>query len=127
MLVTESTLEDHVIVGFNVIKEVIANQSAISDNFMSSLKSSFKGLSINSVSTFVQLVQDSDNESPVSLKTAKNNVLIKRNQTMKVSCRANLGTVLSPILLLSEPNDIETWPAGLALEQQIINLNSTNP
>eukprot|EP00794_Sanderia_malayensis_P002173 gene2173-2469_t len=77
MLVAESV--DHIITGYNMIKEVIGAQENIFDNFLSSLKSSFKSLGVNSVNTFVQVFQDSQYYSPVSVKTSKKNVSIKKN------------------------------------------------
>ena len=121
MLVTNTTI-DGVIIGYNVLEEMINSHSDNSLDFMACLKTSLSKVSDEDVIAFVDIVKETKNESPLTVKTSKNPLIIAKNSSSKVTCRVNVEPMSKATLFFFEPNDIETWPSGLDIFQEQILL-----
>lgn len=57
-----------------------------------------------------------------SLKTGRKDVVIPKNHTVNVDCRANTGPVekLTPVLFL--PETLAEWPDGLEVTENLLNI-----
>ena len=121
MLVTNTDI-DNVIIGYNVLEEIINSHSDNSLDFMACLKTSLSKVSDEDVIAFVDIVKETRNESPLTVKTSKNPLVIGKNSSSKVTCRVNVEPVSKATLFFFEPNDIETWPSGLDIFQELILL-----
>ena len=80
MLVTNTTI-DNVIIGYNVLEEMINSHSDNSLDFMACLKTSLSKVSDEDVIAFVDIVKETKNESPLTVKTSKNPLIIAKNSS----------------------------------------------
>ena len=121
MLVTNTDI-DNVIIGYNVLEEIINSHSDNSLDFMAYLKTSLSKVSDEDVIAFVDIVKETKNESPLTVKTSKNPLINARNSSSKVTCCVNVEPMSKATSFFFEPNDIETWPSGLDIFQELILL-----
>ncbi len=120
LLVTNSSL-DSVIIGFNVLEELILRDCDHSNTFLASLKSVLGSVSDENVAAFVNLVQGAKQENPITVKTAKQKVNIPGNSSVNVSCRINSRPMSQTTPFLFEPNDLQSsWPAELAVNEELV-------
>lgn len=121
MLVTNTDI-DNAIIGYNVLEEIISNHSDNSVDFLACLKMSLNKVRNEDVIAFVNIAKETKNEPPLTVKTSKNQFIIAKNSSLKVTCRVNVDPMSLATLFFFEPNDIETWPSGLDIFQELILL-----
>ena len=124
MLVTDANV-DNAIIGYNVLEEIISTTLDSSVDFLACLKTSLSRVSNEDVIALVNTVKEAKNEPPLTVKTSKNPLIIAKNSSSKITCRVNVEPMSKSTLFFFEPNDIETWPSGLDVSQELILLKKS--
>jgi hypothetical protein len=121
ILVARGSLE-HIIIGYNVIEEVIKDQSD-----MASMRSSFPTVKQENITALLQFILSETDGDICSVKTTKNDITIPGGATIHISCRANSRTSRgSKIRVLFEPNPEQAWPTGLEIPDNLTSITSGN-
>eukprot|EP00794_Sanderia_malayensis_P006740 gene6740-7500_t len=123
-LVTEHDMEN-VIVGFNVVEELVTQHRTPSDSFVASWVSSLNQVKADNIATFVEVVEDAKKELPFPVKATKNRIAIPKNASVTVPCRIQIPAVSKATLFMFEPNDVETWPEGVQLHDKVVTVKPT--
>ena len=125
LLVARDELE-FLIIGYNVIEEVIKDGDQVggesADSLGEIMSSAFSEVKQESVTALVELVQTANVESLCVLRSGKNNVTVPRGQTVSVACRVDCGPLDEKTPVLFEPAQEPTWPADLELSERLLSL-----
>ena len=121
MLVTDANI-DNAIIGYSVLEEISGTTLDISVDFLAFLKTSLSRVSNEDVIALVNTVKEAKIEPPLTVKTSKNPLIIAKNSSSKVTCRVNVEPMSKSTMFFFEPNDMETWPSGLDVSQDLILL-----
>ena len=95
ILVARDSLE-HLIIGYNVIEEVIKDQNdstSVLEHTITSMKSSFPTVKQENITALVQFIQTTTDSDICSVKTTKRDVVIPSGETVKITCRANTRSI----------------------------------
>ena len=130
LLVAKGDLE-YLIIGYNVIEEVIKSPDQMGEDSAGSLgelmSSAFSEMKQESVTELVDLVQRTGVERPCVLRSGKNNLMVPRGQTVAVACRVDCGPLEEITLVLFEPAQESAWPAELEQSEQLLSLHRGLP
>ena len=116
-LVTNEKI-DSPILGYNVIEELVKHD----DNSVEAIYSSFPGNGKDKLDALVNFIQSSNSESICGIRTGKKDMIIPKNKTVYVTCRANTGPVEQTTPVLFEPDELNRWPHGLEISETLTNI-----
>ena len=107
------------IIGFNVISEVTKMKSLfrLEDILCSALN-----VSEEKAAAVINLLTNVEDESLALVRSCKQNVKIPAGSTMKLKCRAKVGTVTDSIPVIFEPDEIKEWPEELEFSDKLLTL-----
>ena len=105
------------IVGYNVIKELV--KSGLSGTDLTHI---FPTIASTNVSTFTDLIKETDEQDLCLVKTNKQNKEIRRGQTLKVRCRLNHGPIARDTPILFESDENPELPHGLIVSDSLLTL-----
>ena len=116
-LVTSENL-DCPILGYNAIEELVRNDR----NPIPTLYESFPGKDKAKLDALVNFIQSTSSHHICSLKTGRKDVVIPKNHTVSVDCRAKTRPVekLTPVLFVTET--LAEWPDGLEVIETLLNI-----
>ena len=128
MLVTKENL-DQPIIGFNVIEEVmkycdplqpeaLVEKEVLFDSFAAS----FQNVKVNKIDTLIELIHNKKPDKLCTVRTVKRDIVIPKNQSVKVNCRVNTGPLSKRTSVLFQPDETELWPEGLELNETLLTL-----
>ena len=82
----------------------------------------FQGKDKEKLDALVNFIQSTSSDHTCSLKTGRKDVVIPKNHTVNVDCRANTGPVekLTPVLFV--PETLAEWPDGLEVTETLLNI-----
>lgn len=109
------------IIGFNVI-ELIAKEANVNGNdtnFLESMKYSLSKCKSENIQALVDLMVSNRSDDFCQVKSHKTDILIPKNESVNVPCRANTGPVNRTVPVLFEPNDITQLPSGLSVQEEL--------
>lgn len=117
LLVTLENL-DCPILGYNASEELVRND----ENLIFAVYESFSGKEKAKRDAFVNYIQSTSSDQICSLKTGRKDVVIPKNCTVNVDCRANTGPVekLTPVVFVPEPP--AKWPDSLEITETLLNI-----
>ncbi len=115
------------IIGFNVI-ELIIKEATLNSNetFVQSIKKSFDTCKGENVQALIDLISVNEPDYFCEVKCRKGDILIPKNQSVNVPCRANTGPINHTIPVLFEPIDNTTLPSGLSLQEELKSAKQGN-
>ena len=120
-LVTNDT-NKNIIIGYNVIEHFVKE----SDNSTASaceIAKAFTGAKTSSVETLVSFMRSSNHGNLCQVKTMKKDVLVRKGQSTKISCRANTGPVCQRTPVLFEPIFTDLLPDGLSVSETLLSVD----
>ena len=125
ILVARDSLE-HLIIGYNVIEEVIKDQNdstSALEHTITSMKSSFPTVKQENITALVQFIQTTTGSDICSVKTTKRDIVIPSGETVKITCRANTRSSRgNEIPVLFEPDPEQSWPTGLDIPENLTSI-----
>ena len=109
---------DHPIVGYNVIEELVKDSGSHTldnheETLVSALCSSFPNAKQENVEALITIIKTTTPSELRSVKVAKRDVVVSKNDTVVVTCSANVGLTESRLPVLFEPDIESPWPSGL--------------
>ena len=127
-LVTQERI-DTPIIGFNVIEELISNQSKddalIDEDFLDCVSSSFvdaKPIDCKALVNFIREVSVGDEDKVCIVKSMKKDIVLPKNATTQVPCRANTGFIEGKTPVMFEPRIEPLQPQGLHVAEAVLTL-----
>ena len=132
MLVTKENL-DQPIIGFKVIEEVIKNcdplqpealveKEVLSDSFAAR----FQNVKVNKIDILIDLIHNKELDELCTVKTVKRDIVIPKNQSVKMKCCVNTGPLSKRILVLFQPDEKELWPECFELNETLLRLKRSS-
>ena len=91
-------------------------------NPITTVYESFPGKDKAKLDALVNFIQSASSDHICIIKTGRKDVLIPKNHTVSVDCRANTGHVekLTPVLFV--PETLAEWPDGLEVTETLLNI-----
>ena len=116
-LVTSEKL-DCPILGYNVIEELVSQDQ----NPTPTIYKSFPETDKTKLDALVNFIQGSSSDAICKVRTGRKDVIIRKDSTVVVSCRANTGPVNKQTPVLFEPNELVQLPEGLEVNETLLNI-----
>jgi len=116
-LVTSEKL-DCPILGYNVNEELVN----LDQNPTPTMYKSFPETDEAKLDALVNFIQGSSSDTICKVRTGRKDVIIPKDSTVVVSCRANTGPVIKHRPVLFEPNELVQLPEGLELNETLLNI-----
>ena len=116
-LVTKEKL-DCPILGYNVIEELVK----FDNSPVEAVYTSFPGKGKDKLNALVNFIQSSTPEPICGIRTGKKDIIIPKNKTVYVTCRANTGPVENTTPVLFEPDELNQWPQGLEINEMLTTI-----
>ena len=125
-LVSKDAL-DHLIVGYNVIEEIVKNPVSDSPNnheetLVNALSASLPSAKQENVKALIGLIWTNTSSELCRVKVAKKDVVVPKNETIVVSCSVSTGPTESRLPVLFEPDVESPWPSGLEVPETLVTL-----
>ena len=117
LLVTTEKLECPIL-GYNVIEELVSQDQ----NPKPTIYKSFPGTDKTKLDALVNFIQSSSSDAICKVRTGRKNVIIPKDSTIAVSCRANTGPVNKQTPVLFEPDKLAQLPEGLEVSETLLNI-----
>lgn len=117
ILVTSEKL-DCPILGYNVIEELVSQEQ----NPKPTVYKTFPGTDKTKLDALVNFIQSSGSDAICKVRTERKDVIIPKDSTIAVSCRANTGPVNKQMPVLFEPNKLAQLPDGLEVNETLLNV-----
>ena len=103
------------IIGFNVIELIVKEASSINcdtETLVNAMKRSFGSCKGEKVQVLIDLISANDPDDLCQVKCRKTDIMIPKNQSIDVPCRANTGSINRTVPVLFEPIDNTELPSG---------------
>ena len=121
-LVTAASI-DMPVIGFNVIEEIVSNDSTDNTDFESCFSKMFVNAKPKNAEALISLIRTITTENKLgSVKTSKTDFVIPKNKTVEVPCRANLSLNEKWTPVIFEPHVSPDVPDGLSVTEAVLNL-----
>ena len=104
------------ILGYNVIEELLSQDQ----NPKPTIYKSFPGKDKTKLDALVSFIQGSSSDVICKVRTGRKDVIIPRDSTIAVSCRANTGPAHKQTPVLFEPNKLAQLPEGLEVNETLL-------
>ena len=113
------------IIGFNVIEQIVSDDSTDNPDFESCFSKMFVNTKSKNAETLVRLIRTIPIEDKLeNVKTSKRDFVIPKNKTVEVPCRANLSLNEKWIPVIFEPHVNPDVPDELSVTEAVRNLKS---
>ena len=121
-LVTAESI-DMPIISFNVIEQIVSNDSRDNPDFESCFSKMFVIAKPKNAEALVSLIRTATTEDKLgNIKTSKRDFVIPKIKTVEVSCRANLSLNEKQTPVIFEPHVNPDVPDGLSVTEAVLNL-----
>ena len=123
-LVSDAQL-DSVIIGYNVIEEILMNPSQYGldkSNFLSSLQSLMPNVSFNKMKGIVKLIQTKNKDYFCTVKTPKDFYQCFGGPSVNIPCRVNTGPMKARSPVIFEPEIAGSLPDDLHVASSLLIL-----
>lgn len=107
------------ILGYNVIEELVSQNQ----NPKPIIYKSFPGKDKTKLDALVNFIQSSSSDAICKVRPGRKEVIIPKDSTVAVSCRANTGPVHRQTPVLFEPDKLaQLLPEGLKVNETLLNI-----
>ena len=118
-LVTEENIEQPII-GFNVIELMVRNtESKEDDVLLGRMSRSFKTSKSGDMQALISPIRSTNSEEFCLVKSTKKPHIAPSGVTVLLPCRANAGPIHRKTPVVFEPDELATWPSGLAVHESL--------
>ena len=118
-LVTKENIEQRII-GFNVIELMVRNtESKEDDVLLGRMSRSFKMSTSGDMQALISLISTTKSDELCLVKSTKKPHIVPAGETVHLPCRANTGPIHQKTPVIFEPDELATWPSGLAVHQSL--------
>ena len=125
-LVTTENIEQPII-GFNVIELMVKNtEENDGDTLLGRMTESFRLSKGGDMQALISLIRTTNSDDFCVVKLTKKAHVVPAGQTVRLSCRANTGPIHSKTPVIFEPDELATWPTGLAVHESLTTVKKGN-
>ena len=118
-LVTKEDIEQPII-GFNVIELMVKSTGENDgDKLLGRMTESFRLSKGGDMQALISLIRTTNSDDFCVVKSTKKAHVVPAGQTVCLPCRANTGPIHSKTLVIFEPDELATWPIGLAVHESL--------
>ena len=118
-LLTKENIEQPII-GFNVIELMVRNTEGKEDNaLLGRMSRSFRMSECGDVQALISLIRTTNSDELCQVKSSKKPHIVPAGETVRVPCRANTGPIRQMTPVIFEPDELATWPSGLAVHESL--------
>ena len=118
-LVTKENIEQPII-GFNVIELMVRNtESKEDDVLLGRMSRSFKMSKSGDMQALISLIRTTNSDELCLVKSTKKPHIVLAGETVHLPCRTNTGPIHRKTPVIFEPDELATWPSGLAVHQSL--------
>ena len=120
-LVTMEDIEQPVI-GLNVIELMVKNTEGKEDDaLLGRMLRIIKMSESGDIQTLISLIRRTNSDELCLVKSTKKPHTVPAGETVHLLCRANTGPIYCKTPVIFEPDELTTWPAGLAVHDSLIS------
>ena len=119
------TQVDNIIIGYNVIEEILMNPNKYDlteSDILSNLQNLMPSVSQSKVKGIVKLIQTQNKEFFCDVKTPKNIVKLPGGSSINVPCRVNTGPMKARSPVMFEPAVADNLPDYLTVDSVLLTL-----
>ena len=87
---------------------------------------SFKLRKSGDTQVLISLIRTSNSDELCQVKSSKKPQILPAGQTVHLPCRANTGPIHRKTPVLFEPDELATWPSGLAVHESLTTVKEGN-
>ena len=114
-LITKENIEQPII-GFNVIELMVRNTEGKEDDvLLDRMSKSFKMNKSGEMQALISLIRTTNSDELCLVKSTKRPHIVPAGETVHLPCRANTGPIHRKTPVIFEPDELVTWPSGLAV------------
>ena len=118
-LVTKENIEQPII-GFNVIELMVRNTEGTEDDvLLGRMSRSFKMSKSGDMQALISLIRTTNSDELCPVKSTKTPHIVPAGETVHLPCRANTGPIHRKTPVIFEPDELATWPSGLAVHESL--------
>ena len=118
-LVTKENIEQPII-GFNVIELMVRNTEGNEDDvLLERMSRSFKVSKSGDLQALISLIRTTNSGELCLVKSTKKPHTVPAGETVHLPCRANTGPIHRKTPVIFEPDELATWPSGLAVHESL--------
>ena len=104
------------LVGYNVIEHLIKSNELECDG----ISSSFISMGVSQAPALIDFINSVTRDELCPVKTRKNDVILSREQSVKISCRVNTGPLGKSTPVLFEADEHGQWPSGVEVPDTLL-------
>ena len=104
------------LVGYNVIEHLIKSKELKCNG----ISSNFIGMDVSQAPALVEFISSVTRDELCPVKTRKSDVILPREQSVKISCRVNTGPLGKSTPVLFEADEHGQWPSGLEVSDTLL-------
>ena len=118
---------DQPIIGFNVIELMVRSTEEENDDvLLNGMSKSFKLTKSGDTQILISLIRTSNSDEFCQVKSSKRPQILPAGQTVHLPCRANTGPIHRKTPVLFAPDELATWPSGLAVHESLTTVKEGN-
>ena len=118
-LVTKENIEQPII-GFNVIELMVKNtEGNEGDVLLERMSRRFKVSKSGDLQALISLIRTTNSDELCLVKSTKKPHTVPAGETVHLPCRANTGPIHRKTPVIFEPDELATWPSGLAVHESL--------
>ena len=104
------------LVGYNVIEHLIKSNELGCDG----ISSSFISMGVSQAPARIDFINSVTRDELCPVKTRKSDVILSREQSVKISCRVNTGPLGKSTPVLFEADEHSQWPSGVEVPDTLL-------
>ena len=104
------------LVGYNVIEHLIKSNELECDG----ISSSFISMGVSQAPALIEFINSVTRDELCPVKTRKSDVILPREQSVKISCRVNTGPLGKSTPVLFEADEHGQWPSGVEVADTLL-------
>ena len=104
------------LVGYNVIEHLIKSNELECDG----ISSSFISMRVSQAPALIEFINSVTRDELCPVKTRKSDVILPREQSVKISCRVNTGPLGKSTPVLFEADEHGQWPSGVEVPDTLL-------
>ena len=104
------------LVGYNVIEHLIKSNELECDG----ISSSFISMGVSQAPALIEFINSVTRDELCPVKTRKSDVILPREQSVKISCRVNTGPLGKSTPVLFEADEHGQWPSGVEVPDTLL-------
>ena len=126
LLVTKENIEQP-ITGFNVIELMVRNtESEQDDALLGRMSRSFETSKSGDMQALISLIRTTNSDELRLVKSAKKPHIVLAGETVHLPCHANTRPIHRKTPVIFEPDELATWPSGLAVHESLTTVKEGN-